>query len=443
MRRSLLTQRQAFTLIELLVVVAIIAILAAMLLPALSAAREKARRAACTTNLKQVATAVDAYLGDYNGYYPSWPAWGGSPARISGTDVTNAASGWYNEDMVCSLDDGVYKDTRVNSGLFPKGAVRTGAYGGAGTTARQWTMNPPTCFRTLFYGAKDQSYSSNENWGAPAGELNMAPIGLGYLAVGGYVGDVRAFYCPTAADTMPADGLPSDDDGIPRKGRGASTLGQIREAADGFSAAEIMRGVWGTGNSVYWSKGLPGGAIYNYGRALQCPYNYRNVPCMTAWRRGRTEYTTNRVFIGWARPGVLVQGGEPPFKTQKLLGGRALVSDTFSRHNYYNAPTQQAGYAQYAHRDGYDVLYGDGSVKWFGDPQLRIMWGYAQISGFRSGAMNDGLAQNGITRLVEQAAPYGNGLSSAFLGGGNVAWASTLGSVDVWHTFDAAEGQDQ
>jgi prepilin-type N-terminal cleavage/methylation domain-containing protein len=50
-------KRQAFTLIELLVVIAIIAILAAILFPVFAQAREKARQATCTSNMKQIATA--------------------------------------------------------------------------------------------------------------------------------------------------------------------------------------------------------------------------------------------------------------------------------------------------------------------------------------------------------------------------------------------------
>jgi len=59
-----------FTLIELLVVIAIIAILAAMLLPALSAAKERAKRVNCMSDLKQGNVASQMYANDYQQYLP-------------------------------------------------------------------------------------------------------------------------------------------------------------------------------------------------------------------------------------------------------------------------------------------------------------------------------------------------------------------------------------
>ena len=88
-----------FTLIELLIVIAIIAILAGMLLPALNAAREKARGIACASKLKQMGVVFQNYKDDFKGYLP--------PARMvwgnSGT-----STGWpytvYKNNYVTNLN---------------------------------------------------------------------------------------------------------------------------------------------------------------------------------------------------------------------------------------------------------------------------------------------------------------------------------------------------
>ena len=396
MRMQRLWQRMvAFTLIELLVVIAIIAILAALLLPALAAAREKARRTACTSNLKQVGIGLVSYTGDYSGYLPSWPGWTGegntwcresATPTISSTGVCNVGHGnssaWNGMDArrPWTFIETHYKGKR-SQGESIRMSSNTGAARYAGVLL--------SVQRTIGLGTI--AVDNAATWNALAASTDkprLGPVGLGNLLVTGYLADAGTFYCPSSTGMRPDI-------------KGAATNLNDWQTAGGRDGDTLVYGKWE--NAARVDNSATGHADFDGTMMLQSHYNYRNVPVWTYLPNhfGTNTTTINdagtdtgiqRMNIAGTKPGVAAQLGQPMFKTNKILAGRAIVTDTFSKGTRYDAlgndsslvfnstsvnvnQTQTiAGMGLTAHRQVYNVLYGDGHVTSFGDPKEMYAW---------------------------------------------------------------------
>ena len=146
-------RKHPFTLIELLIVIAIIAILASMLLPALNLARERAQATACRNNLKELGLAMQLYQADFEDFLP--PV---SNGASSGTAPYWPRLLMGRERSIIGLTGGTYAHNRLFLCPSMKGdydlAARTES------SAGWWTMTPHYGINSLLYPGNSGYLSS-------------------------------------------------------------------------------------------------------------------------------------------------------------------------------------------------------------------------------------------------------------------------------------------
>ena len=307
----------AFSLLELLVVVGIIAILAAILLPALGGAHEQGRRAHCLANLTQIGKALGIYSNDFSEYLPSHAGWGLS-------------------DYTYSVD--------------------------GGTLTPYFGQQGPSRHMVIGYGGID----ANPSVDLALGNINFEPVGLGILAMRNNLTGA-SLICRSLQDslnTFYGSGVYQYST-IALNDIGGNAAYRPLVASDGRSFYHTDLGGGNTVTAVlssysyrdtpFYSRLKPSNAPIGWTYNSDYPDLYEPV---SGWL---AQWTLN-----FTRPALQAQFMCPPFKTMRALGGRSIASDTFD-YAPAGGGAFTAGLGSRDHKTGYNILYGDGHAAWFDD----------------------------------------------------------------------------
>jgi prepilin-type N-terminal cleavage/methylation domain-containing protein len=327
----MLSRPRGFTLIELLVVIAIISVLMALLLPAVQAAREAARRTQCRSNLKQIGIAMH----HYHDVWRTLP-FGNIDAPFAGDPTIPAAQyGW-----------------SAFTGILP-------------------FLEQQQLYKMLNLGVPEIG-GQNENYGPfPQNLMAIAQVVPLYLCPSDSFRVVQTGWAPV--NYMACAGTSIDPDAGTQNGAFYSNSHtRFADITDGTSNTVLVsESVLGAGGSNPFTTSITGD-----GRTYYVELNFQ--PATDANCNNPTLYGTLRNF-GW------VDGSFDSGLYNHYYGPNSGSMDCFS----LDAPTSARRTARSWHPGGVLALFGDGSVRFVGDSIDLTLWqgistiqGSEQLTGF-------------------------------------------------------------